>query len=330
VEMDDTDRKLLILLAANPRMSIQEMATELRVSRQVAHRRMRALTESGVIQGMTAGISFACLDAVPVIVFGKSSARSAERLLDVLGESEYTRRVVVAGGNYVYVVGELRDISELDAYAEFVTRAAEMPEPAVGLPNLEDSLSARYKADGVSTRRLKYRELSPLEMEIISCLKDDARRPTKEIADMVGASARTVRRHLESMVSDGLLEMHAFIDSPSGGDTLLLLHVNVRPGSDKMKVGRRLLSKHFRPDAYARTFSNIPGLLVIAFWSKEMSEIRRLSRDVEEDQDVQGMMLNFVYLERVYNTTWRDKLADIRKRAPARARTGRGTPPGAE
>jgi len=318
--MDDTDRKLLTVLASNPRIHIQALADELKVSRQVAHRRMRALMKAGVIKGFTAGISFASLDAVPVIVFGRSRAVIAEKLLDVLGENECTRRVVVAGGNYLYVVGELRGMSELDAYAEFVTIAADMTEPAVGVLNLDDSLSARYRADGVSKRRPSYRSLSSLELDIISCLKDDARKPTAEIADMVGASARTVRRHLESMISDDLLELHAIIDSPSGGDMLLLLHVTIRSGADKVKAGKRLLSNHFRPDAYARTFSNMPGLLIIAFWSREIGEICRLTREVEKDQDVQGVMLNFVYLERVYYTTWRDLLPEIQKRQPRKVR----------
>jgi len=326
VEMDDTDRNLLTLLAANPRISLQELATELKVSRQVAHRRMRALMKAGVIKGFAAGISFASLDAVPVVVFGKSRAISAEKLLDVLGENECTRRVGVAGGNYLYVVGELRDMSELDAYAEFVTIAADMTEPAVGVFNLDDSLSVRYRADGVSKRRPSYRRLSSLELDMISCLRDDARRPTAEIADMVGASTRTVRRHLESLISDDLLEMHALIDSPSGGDMLLLLHVNVKSGADKVKVGKRLLSKHFRPDAYARTFSNMPGLLIIAFWSREIGEICGLTKEVEKDLDVQGVMLNFVYLERVYYTTWRDRLPEIQKRQPRKVRAGRNPP----
>jgi len=318
--MDDTDRKLLTILASNPRIHIQELADELNVSRQVAHRRMRALMKAGVIKGFTAGISFTSLDAVPVVVFGRSRAISAEKLLDVLGENECTRRVIVAGGNCFYVVGELRNMSELDAYAEFVTRAADMVEPTVGVVNLDDTLSARYRSDGVGKRRPSYRRLSSLELDIISCLKDNARMPTAEIADMVGASTRTVRRHLESMISDDLLETHALIDSPSGGDMLLLLHVNIKSGADKAKVGKRLLSKHFRPDAFARTFSNIPGLLVIAFWSREISEICRLTKEVENDLDVQGVILNFVYLERVYYTTWRDRLSETRKRQPRKVR----------
>ena len=125
--MDDTDRKLLILLAANPRMPLQGLAKRLAISRQAVHRRLEVLTKIGVLQGTSARVSIRYLDAVTVLVFGRSRTESIEETLNRLGVSSLTRRVVVAGGNFLYVVGYLREISELGDYVEFVTRTAEMP-----------------------------------------------------------------------------------------------------------------------------------------------------------------------------------------------------------
>lgn len=311
--MDDTDRKLLVLLGANPRMHFRELAKRLGISRQAVHRRMQVLTGIGVIKGAIAGISIAYLDAVPVAVSGRSRTASIEETLDRLGESELTRRVVVAGGNYLYVVGFLRNISELDSYVEFVKRAAEMPEPTVGIYCLDDRLMSGYSVDGAGRRKQSYKELSPLDLKIIASLKDDARRPTAEIADMVGVSAKTVRRHLEGMVSDGSLDMSVPLDSASGGDMFLIMHVNLREGADKREVGRRLLSKHYFHDQYIRTHSNLPSLLIWVFWSDKITEIRKVLREIGEDEDVLAVMLNFAYLERMY-TTWRDKLPAARTR----------------
>jgi len=312
--MDETDRKLLALLAAKPRIHFKELAKSLGISRQAIHHRIQVLKETGVIIGITAGISFAYLDAVPVLVFGRSSAASVEETLDRLGESEFTRRAVVAGGNYLYVVGELRTISELDGYVDFVRRAADMQESAVGIPCFDDSLSPSYSVDGVVERKQSYRELSPLDLRIIASLKDDARRPTADIADMVGASAKTVRRHLEGMISGGSLELHVLMDNTSSGPILSAVHVNLKAGADKREVGRRLLSKCPSHDAYVRAFSNLPGFLALVFWSDKMTEIRKVFREIGEDKDVLAVMLNFGYLERIYNTTWRDKLPAVQTR----------------
>jgi len=270
---------------------------------------------------MIAGISIPYLDAVPVAVFGISRTASIEETLDRLGESEFTRRVVVAGGNYLYAVGFLRNISELDSYVEFVKRAGEMSEPTVGIYCLDDGLSPDYSVDGGGKRKQSYKELSPLDLKIIASLKDNARRPIADIADMVGVSAKTVRRHLEDMISEGSLDMSVPQDLQAGGDLFLIMHVNLRGGADKGEVGRRLLSKKYFQDQYIRSYSNLPSLLVWVLWSDKITEIRKVLRATSEDDDVMSVMLNFAYLERVYTTTWRDKLPAVQTRPSKTPRT---------
>ena len=310
----------MLLISTEPRMHFRELAKRLGISRQAVHHRMQVLTEIGVIQGTTAGISIPYLDAVPVVVFGRSKTASIEETLNRLEESEFSRRAVVAGGNFLYVVGLLRNISELDSYAEFVKRAAEMPEPTVGIYSLDAGLMPDYTVDGIGKRKQSYKELAPLDLKIIASLKDNARRSTADIADRVGVSAKTVRRHLEDMISEGSLDLDVPMDLPSGGDMFLVMHVNLRDGADKGEVGRRLLSKYPFQGHYVRTFSNLPNFLTWVFWSDKMTEIRKVLKEIGEDEDVLAVMLNFAYLERIY-TTWRDKLPAVRTRPSKKART---------
>jgi len=308
--MDDTDRKLLILIHAEPRMHFQEIASRLGISRQAVHHRMQVLKETGVIQGTTAGISVSYLDAVPVALFGRSKTASVERTMDRLGESDITRRVLAAGSNYLYVVGLLRNMSELDEYSEFVRRVAEIPDPIVGIYSLDPALMSEITVDGVGKRKQSTRKLAPLDLRIIASLKDDARKSVAEIAGIVGASAKTVRRHLEDMISEGLLDLQLRSDSPSAGDMLFLIHLNLRDGAERGDVCRRLLSKYPFEEAYVRAFSNIPGFLMWIFWTDKLPEMRNALRRVGEDEDVVSVMPNFAYLERIYST-WRDKLPEV-------------------
>ncbi len=317
--MDDTDRKLLFLITENPRVHFQELAKRLGITRQAIHRRMQVLTKTGVIQGTHAGVSFHYLDAVPVSIFGWSKTVSIEETLDGLAESEFTRRVVVAGGNYIYVVGILRNISDLDGYAEFVRRLAEMPEPSVGIYNLDDGLMS-YSVDGSGKRRQSYEKLSALDFRIIAAIKDDARKPIADIAETVGVSSKTVKRHLDEMISDGSLELNAPMDAAPGGDLLMIMHVTLRDNADKGEVGKRLLLRNYFTDQYMRTHSNLPGLLMWVFWSDKMTEIRRALKETSRDDDVLSVMLNFAYLERTYQT-WRDKLPELGMHSDVIAKT---------
>lgn len=306
--MDDVDRKLVILLAVNPRMHFRELSERLGITRQAAHHRVHALIESGVIKSMTASVSFSYLNAIPIAVFGKTRTSLVEEDLDRLGESELTRRVVAASGNYAYVVGMLRRLPELDSYVEFVKGKVKMEDPTIGLYCLDsDGLLPNYQVDG-SGKRLKIQgRLSAMDLSIISSLQNDARRPIVDVAKAVGVSTRVVRQRLQRMISDSTLEFHTGMDLPMGGDQLFLLHIELRAGAGKEEVGRRLLASHPFRDAYVRAFNNLPRLLILVFWSDRVAEARTVLEEVRKDKDVRGVMLNFAYLERVYRT-WRDDM----------------------
>jgi DNA-binding Lrp family transcriptional regulator len=308
--MDDTDRKLLALLSSNPRASLQELAQRLRISKQAVHHRIHDLTDEGVLIGTTAAISFEYLRAIPVAIFGASNAPFIEETMNRLGESDFARRVVIAGGNYIYVVGVLRNLSELDEYVEFVRHAAEIPDPTVGIYSLDEVPIPNYHVDGIQPRKSNYRKLTPVDLRIIASLKDDARRPVSEIAEIAGITSRTARRSLDSMIADGSIEFHARIDDLVGGETLSLIHIKLNNGSNTGEVAKKLLSKFRSLETYIRAFSNIPDFLMMAVWSDDLREIRTVFREICEERDSASVTLNIAYLERIYHTAWRDNLLD--------------------
>ncbi len=328
--MDEVDRKLLILIGANPRIPYNDLARKLGISRQAVHHRFHALTGMGVIKGTRASISIPYLNAIPVTVFGRSRASSYGGTLDRLGTNDLTRRALVAGGNYVYVVGILREMSELDGYVDFVKAAAEMPEPTVGIYCLDDRLMPDYPVDGGGFKRKQsYRSLSAVDLKIVACLENDARRPVSEIAKMAGITPKTARKHLEGMISDGSIEFSAPMDLLPGGDLLTLVHISLREGADRTSFGRKLLRKRAFADQYIRTFSNLPGFLIWVFWSNDIAGIRKVFKEAGEDQEVLAAMPNFAFIERVY-PTWRDRLPEIydvrrNKRNPRQSSTTRGS-----
>ena len=305
--MDDTDRELILLLGTNPRMPAQEIARRLGISRQAVHHRMRVLAEQGVYRGTTAAVSIEYLDAVPVVVFAPSDAPSMEEILARLGENDLTRRVIVASGNFVYAVGWLRDLSQLEGYAEFVRRATVMREPTVGIYSMDSRLMPEYTVDGIGKRRGIRRPLSPLDLRIVAALADDARRPLADVAAELKVSSKTVRRHLDTMVAEGLVELWARIDEPSGGDGLFVVHVTLRNGADKIRLAFRLVSKYPFRDEYVRAFSNLPDLLAWVFWSSQPVAVREALADLAKDEDVVRVVPHFAIAERIYKT-WRERL----------------------
>jgi DNA-binding Lrp family transcriptional regulator len=324
VKIDDIDRQVLMLIVTNPRISFQDLSRKLGITKQAAHHRLRMLKESGVIEGMTADISVPYLGAVPVSVSGISKAPSVPKVFEKLGECEFTRRVIAGCGNYIYVNGILRNTSELDGFVGFVKRAAGIRAATVGLFSPDPDLMPNYVVDGITDRRPSYRKLSPLDLRIIISLKEDVRKPVEEIAKELDVSAKTVRRHLQDMTSQGSIDLHVKIDSPVAGDLMYLVHVNLRDGADRAAVGRRLLSRYRFRDAFLVVYDNMPNLLSWIFWTSEISKMREILSAVDKDRDIESLMPNLGYMMRIY-PTWQDELPGQLLRASEETKTKSGS-----
>ncbi len=314
-EMDDTDRKLIMLLVEDPRMSYRQLTKRLGISRQAVHHRIRALAEMGLFRSMRAEVSFHYIDSPIVAIWGKSQIPSAQEILDKLGESEFTACVRIFGGQEILVMGGLRNLSDLDGYVDFVKRTAAIQNPTVGMMTFGDGINPEYYDGG--RRKENYTELSPLDLKIISALKDDVRRPATKIAHDLGVSTKTVRRHLEAMKSDCSLDYYQPWDLTLGEDMSTVLYIHLRAGANKVTVARRLISKDPIHANYFRAFGNLPNFLLGLITSSRMNEIRNIIREIAEDDDVLAVIPNLLYFERSY-LTWDLRAPMVSSRAKER------------
>ncbi len=88
--MDDIDREVLRLLRANGRLSQEQIAREVSLSRPAVHERIKRLEERGIIQGYTALVNWAALDR-PVTAFvwvRTSGMRCDDAAAEIIGLSD--------------------------------------------------------------------------------------------------------------------------------------------------------------------------------------------------------------------------------------------------
>jgi DNA-binding Lrp family transcriptional regulator len=309
--LDEIDRKLITIFASDPRIHFRELGDKLDISTQAVHRRVQDLMKSGVIKGTTAGVSIRYLSAVPIIVFGKSNTASIGSTVKRLGENELSSSVLVAGGNFIYVVGLLRSISELDAFTNFVRSTAEISDPVVGIYSSDTGLAPDFLDKG-SKKKDGYEKLTPLDLRIIASLREDARKPETDIAQEVGVSAKTVSRRLERMISEGSIDLIVPMDPTRCGDIVSLVHVQLKEGVSRRAVGRRLASQLSPRLWYMRTFSNLPGFLYCVVCTDRMDDLREVVQKIEADGEVKSVVPNTWYSDHIFET-WRDRLVpDIR------------------
>lgn len=306
LRMDESDRWLMVYLAENPRMPYRELADRLKVSVQAVHRRIQVLMRMGVLRGFTAGVSIRHLGAVPVMVFGRSNTLSLEDTMQKLGKHDMVSSVLVAGGNYLYVVGLLKGISDLEKFTDFVKRTGDVQAPTVGIYSLDAGLAPDFIDGG--RRADEKAELTALDIRIIAALSKDCRKAIADIAEEVGVSTRTVARRLDRILEEGLIDLVIPMDPTATGDIVSTVHIHLEEGASKKDVGARLINKFSPRMWYIRSFTNLPNFLLGIVCTDTMNELREMLGEIANDDDVKTLVPNIWYADYIFET-WRDDLA---------------------
>jgi DNA-binding Lrp family transcriptional regulator len=303
--MDKTDRRLMILIAENPRTPYRDLADKLGVSVQAIHRRIQLLMKMGVIREFSAGISIRYLRAVPVIIFGKSDTLSVDEAVKRIGTNELSSSVLVAGGNILYVSGLLKNLSDLERYVEFVRDAAEMPQPTVGIYSTDAGLAPDYIDGGKISENVG--ELTQLDMRIIAALQPDCRKPVADVAKEIGVSSRTVSRRLQNMIDEGTIDLVVPMDPTFTGEIVSMVHIHLNPGADKRAIGTSCINR-FAPNVwYLRSFTNMPNFLMCIVLTDTTDELREILREIGKDPGVRSIVPNVWFADFIFHT-WRDRL----------------------
>ena len=297
--MDETDAKLLALLAIEPRAPYRELADRLHVSIQAVHRRVQNLRDTHVLAGFVATLSSGYLNTVRAHVVGHTTCESTETMIKNLRAIDSVTTTLVSSGDVVHVNGLLRRLSDLEEFADAAKRAARIPDARV-------AIEAPHPIYGRRPGQT-YTPLTALDMRIVRALHTDARRAAVDVAAELAVSAPVVRRHLDRMVRERSIEFIADIDPTPSGDVAALLSVSLRPECDKARVGAAIVEKHRPWVAYFLTFLNLPDFLVFATWTKSVAELEGIVQAVSGDASVESVTCN-IALAGFKFPTWRDKL----------------------
>ena len=298
--MDNTDIVLCQLLLGNSRLSYSELADKLNLSVTAIHKRIQDLIESRVIRKFTAKISLFQLDALHIVVFGRSKLNSVQNLPEKLESNGLIYWLSVGGGNYLYIGAYLQNIGELDTLISFLKETAKMSEPTVGISTFPTPLGILPE--------LKDRTLYPLDYQIIGSLKNNSRKATSEVANELRVSAKTVRRRLARMMKDRLVELSMEWYPDASNDIISLIHVHLKPQADKNTM-TKLFQKYTPNIVFYWGFSNLPNVFIMMFWTSSMKDLQRIRESLEKEADLQSVAPNVLYTGYIFET-WRDQLLE--------------------
>ncbi len=290
--MDETDITLCRLLQTDSRAPYHELAGRLGLSINAVHKRIKELTERGIIRAFRARPSLEAVGAVTVWVYGRSDS-DTDQVRARLQKNDSTYWAAFSGGGYVYVGGYLGDVSGLANFSEFVKAQAGIAEPTVGiLP----SMPKRPAADN----------LKPLDYEIIRHLNRDSRKPLSDVAKEVGVSSKTVRRRLDWMTEERLIDLTIDWYPDESNDIIALCHVGLSPDIDRVRLSSTLAERFGPKTLFSFPFANLPNQLVTFLWTNSMKQMEGLKEEIRSVAGVKTVALNVLQTGYIFDT-WRDK-----------------------
>ena len=266
--MDEIDLLILRKLLENSRLTYRKLADMTDMSISGIHKRIRRLEDDGIIAAYVAQPSVIALKCLFVLIFGTSDAKSMDSVSKELGQHESIRFVGIAGGKFLYITAYLRDISELQDYGAYVSKTAQISEPTIGIINMPYLTTPE--------------PLTSIDFKILRTLNRDARKPITDIADDIGISAKTVRKHLDRM-SENKLASFSIQWMPHKNNFVTVFHIILNEGTDMNSTLKHINEKFSQNIAYCLNYSNIPNLITLHTWAKNTQNAQKIQEELHSE-----------------------------------------------
>ena len=298
--MDKTDMSLILLLLQNSRLPYAELADKLNLSVNAVHKRIQQLIETDVIHKFTAKVSVLASQAIPVYIFGTSQLASFKDLPDRLRTNGSIYWLAIGSGKFLYIGVYIRNLAELEPIISLIKKEAALPEPIVGIMQPGQLPPMNLKPSDLA--------ICDLDYQIIDSLKDDARKAIADIANELGISSKTVRRRLNRMIKNNLIELTLEWYPDKSDDITTLMDIRLKPDCNLASVAYQILKKYSTNALFYWSFANIPNALTFVIWTNSMAELDKLRERIEKEPDVISAVPYILCTGYIFET-WRDNLA---------------------
>ncbi len=304
--MDEIDLKLIKLLWDNPRSSYKDLADALDISTPAVHRRIQAARETGIILGPFVSLSPNFVQAINVVVFGKTNAGSLAEVMEGLKKDDSTSIVTMMSGNILLLRSILKDIDDLGRYMNFVRKAAQMPDPEIGIaPKTESIMAKEFDI-----------KLTKVDVKIMCALRKDGRMSVNDIAEMIHVSPKTVRNHLHALIEKEIITLQIIANQADSGNFVPFIQIYLEKGKDKEEVIRQLRGSLFPPLVETNNYSNHLDMFTAYGWIQNMGQLRDLVAAIGKVDGIRAVIPN-VFVESCSSCTWLHKLLDDPEKAMA-------------
>jgi len=297
--MDKIDFTICMMLMVNSRIPYRELAEQFNMSVNSIHKRIKSMVELQIIEKFVTHLSFRAFDPIPLnlVMFGNSKTKNPKDLIEELGKNENIYNATYHSGNLFIIHAHIQETSYLDPLVSFVRQVGQIPELKVGLHSVPSPSNLKESRN---------QQLSKLDFFIINSLKDNSRKTFADIADEVGTSTKTVRRHLNRLIEEDLVNFSINWYPDKGSEIIVTIILDLEPNAivNKTKFLEELQRRYSKEILFSWAFSTLPNTIVICVWFSKMKELQELEASLRSEK-VDSISVN-VGIEGILFPTWRD------------------------
>jgi DNA-binding Lrp family transcriptional regulator len=253
-----------------------------------------------IIEKFVTHLSFYAFDPIPInfVMFGTSKTKNPNDLIEKLGKNENIYNVSYHSGNLFVIHAHLRDSNKLDPLVSFIRQVGQIPKLKVGLHSIPASSTHGESKAG---------QYSKLDFFIINSLKDNSRKTVADIANEVGTSTKTVRRHLNRLIEESLVNFSINWYPDKGSETIAMIILDLEPNAiiNKTEFIDELHKKYSQEILFSWSFSTLPNTIIVCVWTSKMKELQELEASLRSEK-VDSISVNIGIRGKLF-PTWRDK-----------------------
>ncbi|NQV09371.1 Lrp/AsnC family transcriptional regulator [Candidatus Woesearchaeota archaeon] len=220
IKLDKKDKEILFYLDLDARSPLSHIAKKTRLSKQVVKYRIERLVEKGVIEKFLLFINGTKLGYIAYKFYIQLQNIVEEKLNEIVEELKNHPLIVwvaTCEGNYDLAIAPIarNNVHAFSILNELLVKYNEYIRDIIPLNYIDVSHMKKVHMTGFNRNQIgapfwgnepeRYK-LDDYEIQILSILSEEARKPITEIAKEIGCSVDIVNNRLKKLLRDGIIQ----------------------------------------------------------------------------------------------------------------------------
>ncbi len=303
--MDELDRKLIISLQRDPRLTYREISNQLCISVPTAQRRVESLFNSGRIRSIRYRLSLDALGGKWVFFHGQAKIKLTSEVIKGLMDHGSISRVLQCAYNYVACHVDIREQEDIAEVMSFLMERLDLVDPKISIMSCKSSSSGLFSYRKETIQNSSHGNLNNLtntDMKIIRQLNEDGRKTIRSISQETGISSRTIKKRIDFMLKNGLIENEVDFYLGVSGDIWFASYVRLNDPASKDRFFDQMSKYGGHMYTSGWDYSNAPDLVTFDGMFQSLSEVNECVSTITNSDCVKETNHTIVHMSYVFDT----------------------------